>query len=185
LVPSALETDGANMNSTARLTGRLVAAARALTGISQSELAIGSGISLEMVRLLESSSAAWVPDDESQALGRALETFGVVAKRGTMPVSTGSPTMTTMGISPVDCFAASGDVERHDYIELEPDKLGRQFRKSIQLSFRGPKLECDVLSLDIAKYTQPFPEFLPERLCVLLSKANRTGPRIVGSAREA
>jgi transcriptional regulator with XRE-family HTH domain len=78
LVPSALETDGANMNSTARLTGRLVAAARALTGISQSELAIGSGISLEMLRLLESSGAAWVPDDESQALGRALETFGVV-----------------------------------------------------------------------------------------------------------
>jgi transcriptional regulator with XRE-family HTH domain len=67
------------MNSTARLTGRLVAAARALTGISQSELAIGSGISLEMLRLLESSGAAWVPDDESQALGRALETFGVVA----------------------------------------------------------------------------------------------------------
>jgi len=27
---------------------------------------------------LESSGAAWIPDDESQALGRALETFGAV-----------------------------------------------------------------------------------------------------------
>jgi transcriptional regulator with XRE-family HTH domain len=66
------------MNSTARLTGRLVAAARALTGVSQSELAAASGIPPETVRLLESSGAAWIPDDESRALGRALETFGAV-----------------------------------------------------------------------------------------------------------
>ena len=66
------------MNSTGRLTGRLIAAARGLTGVSQSELATASGISLETLRLLESSGAAWIPDDESQALGRALETFGAV-----------------------------------------------------------------------------------------------------------
>ena len=66
------------MSSTRRLTGRLVASARALTGISQSELAAASGIPLEMMPHLESSGAAWLPDDESEALGRALETFGVV-----------------------------------------------------------------------------------------------------------
>jgi len=61
------------MNSTVPLTGRLVAAARALTAVSQSELATASGISPETLRLLESSGAAWIADDESQALRRALE----------------------------------------------------------------------------------------------------------------
>jgi transcriptional regulator with XRE-family HTH domain len=66
------------MDSQGRLTGRLVAAARALTGVSQSDLATASGVSLETLRHLESSGAAWIPDDESQVLGRALETFGAV-----------------------------------------------------------------------------------------------------------
>jgi hypothetical protein len=66
------------MSSAGRLTGRLVAAGRALTGISQSDLATAAGIPLEMLVLLESSGAAWIPDDESQVLGRALETFGAV-----------------------------------------------------------------------------------------------------------
>jgi hypothetical protein len=66
------------MNSTGRVTGRLVAAARALTGVGESELAAASGIPLETLRLLERNGAAWIPDDESQALGRALETFGAV-----------------------------------------------------------------------------------------------------------
>ena len=65
------------MDSQGRLTGRLVAAARALTGVSPGDLATTSGVSLETLRLLESSGAAWIPDDESQMLGRALETFGV------------------------------------------------------------------------------------------------------------
>ena len=66
------------MNSIGRLTGRLVAAGRALTGVSQSELANAAGIPPEMLHLLESSGAAWIPDDKAQALGRALETFGAV-----------------------------------------------------------------------------------------------------------
>ena len=66
------------MNFSGQLTGRLVAAARALTGIGQNELATASGIPLETLNLLESNGAAWISDHESQALGRALETFGVV-----------------------------------------------------------------------------------------------------------
>ena len=66
------------MDSKGRLTGRLVAAGRALTGISESELASAAGIPLEMLRLLESSGAAWIPDDRSEALARAWETFGAV-----------------------------------------------------------------------------------------------------------
>jgi hypothetical protein len=49
-----------------------------LTGVSQSELAAAAEISLETLHLLESSGAAWIPDDKAQALGRALETFGAV-----------------------------------------------------------------------------------------------------------
>ena len=60
------------MNSTFRLTGRLVAAGRALTGVSQSELAAAAGIPPETViswsqvappgfptRSLERSVALW------------------------------------------------------------------------------------------------------------------------------
>lgn len=61
-----------------QMTGRLVVAGRALTGISQSELASAARIPEEVLRLLESSGAAFVPDDESRALSRALETFGIV-----------------------------------------------------------------------------------------------------------
>src|SRR6266516_488398 len=59
------------------------------------------------------------------------------AKLGTMPVSTGSPAIMTIGMSCVACFAASagGGVERHDHIDVEPDQLGRELRKAIQLFF--------------------------------------------------
>ena len=66
------------MKSIDRMTGRLIAAGRALTGISQSELASAAGIPEETLRLLERSGSAWVPDEEARALGRALETFGIV-----------------------------------------------------------------------------------------------------------
>jgi hypothetical protein len=66
------------MNSTGRVTGRLVAAGRALTGVSRKVLATAAGIPLETLRQLESSGAAWIRDDESQVLCRALEKFGVV-----------------------------------------------------------------------------------------------------------
>jgi hypothetical protein len=67
------------MGTTRRLTGRLIAAGRALTGVGQSEFAAAAGIPLETLRHLEASGAAWIPDHESQALGRALEAFGAVA----------------------------------------------------------------------------------------------------------
>lgn len=66
------------MKSFKPLTGRMVAAARALTGISLVDLAIASGISEEALRRAESNGAAWMSDTEAKALGPALETFGVV-----------------------------------------------------------------------------------------------------------
>jgi transcriptional regulator with XRE-family HTH domain len=59
------------------ITGRLIAAARALTGISQSDLAKASGISIGRLAHLESSGSAPVlPEVEAQAVKRALERFG-------------------------------------------------------------------------------------------------------------
>src|SRR5262249_30248438 len=64
------------------------------------------------------------------------------------------------------CRQRAGHIQRHDHIDLEPDKLGRELWKSIQLSFRGAKLECDVLPLYVAEFTQSFPELVLERLRV-------------------
>jgi hypothetical protein len=61
-----------------RLTGRLVAAARALTGVGQTDLAGVTGISLARLKLAESSGSAWLSEGDSEALRRALEAFGAI-----------------------------------------------------------------------------------------------------------
>lgn len=66
------------MSSTGRLTGRLVAAARALTGISRNDLATAAGLPPETLALIEASGGAWIPDNEAEALCPALEKFGAV-----------------------------------------------------------------------------------------------------------
>jgi hypothetical protein len=66
------------MSATFQLTGRLIAAGRALTGVGQKDLAATAGIPLETLRHLEASGSAWIPSDDSRALGQALEAFGAV-----------------------------------------------------------------------------------------------------------
>lgn len=67
------------MSHEVKITGRVVAAARALTGISQAELAAAAGLSVETLRLIESSGSArvQVPED-ANALLRGLDQYGVV-----------------------------------------------------------------------------------------------------------
>src|SRR5437588_2321298 len=77
----------------------------------------------------------------------------------------------------------AGDIECHDDIDLEPEQLGRKLGKSIQLSFRRAKLKCNVLSLLIAKLTQPSPEFLLERLRVREPYVERTYSSHLGLLR--
>jgi transcriptional regulator with XRE-family HTH domain len=61
------------------ITGRLVSAARALTGISQRELADASGIPVKVLAQIEASAAVAVqPEDRAEAVSRALENFGAV-----------------------------------------------------------------------------------------------------------
>jgi hypothetical protein len=66
------------MEAKSPLTGRLVAAARALTGVSRSDFADAAGISPERFQLLETSGSSWIPEDESQSLHRVLEMYGAV-----------------------------------------------------------------------------------------------------------
>jgi transcriptional regulator with XRE-family HTH domain len=67
------------MNAETGVTGRLIAAARALTGISTQDLARSSGVPIETLSRMEASGSAWLqPGSDLEAVSRALETFGVV-----------------------------------------------------------------------------------------------------------
>ncbi|MBN9024470.1 MAG: XRE family transcriptional regulator [Rhizobiales bacterium] len=67
------------MTEPTRLTGRMVAAARALAGISLEDLAAAAGLGLETTRLAENSgSAPLASPDQAAAIGAALERFGVL-----------------------------------------------------------------------------------------------------------
>jgi transcriptional regulator with XRE-family HTH domain len=67
------------MNAETRVTGRLIAAARALTGISTQDLAGSSGVPIETLARMEASGSAWLqPGGDLEAVSRALEAFGAV-----------------------------------------------------------------------------------------------------------
>lgn len=61
------------------ITGRLIAAARALTGVSQSDLATATGISASRLAQVEAGGSVPVQSEgEAEALTRTLESFGAV-----------------------------------------------------------------------------------------------------------
>jgi transcriptional regulator with XRE-family HTH domain len=61
------------------ITGRLIAAARVLTGISRARLAEASGLPVETLTALESGgSAAPQSMDDAERVQRALEDFGAM-----------------------------------------------------------------------------------------------------------
>ncbi|MBX3549047.1 MAG: XRE family transcriptional regulator [Xanthobacteraceae bacterium] len=62
-----------------KMTGRLIAAGRALTGVSLAELADVTGVPSETLRLMEANGSAWLHSEEDAvALTRGLEHFGIV-----------------------------------------------------------------------------------------------------------
>lgn len=62
-----------------RITGRLIAAARALVGVSAADLAAACGLSLETMTRLEANGSAWVHSEaEAAAVRLGLDHFGVV-----------------------------------------------------------------------------------------------------------
>ena len=67
------------MSNNPWLTGRVIAAARALTGISQADLANASGISIATLAGMEASGSAPLQSaTDVEAVGRALENFGAL-----------------------------------------------------------------------------------------------------------
>ena len=69
----------ARMSTNAKMSGRLIAAARALTGISQADFAAAAGLPVETLRLIEASGSARLnPERDVEAVNRAMDHFGVI-----------------------------------------------------------------------------------------------------------
>jgi hypothetical protein len=63
-----------------KITGRLISAARALTGVSREDFAAAAGIPVETLTLMEANgSASLHSENDAEAVRCAFETFGVVA----------------------------------------------------------------------------------------------------------
>src|SRR5436305_9637721 len=67
------------MSSTIQMSGRLIAAARALTGISQEDFAAAARLPVEALRLMEANGSAWLhSEQDADAVNRGFEHFGVI-----------------------------------------------------------------------------------------------------------
>lgn len=67
------------MESRNKVTGRLVAAARALVGVSREDFAKAAGLPVEKLSLIEANGSAWVHSDgDAEAVSRAFASFGVL-----------------------------------------------------------------------------------------------------------
>jgi hypothetical protein len=62
-----------------KMTGRLIAAARALAGVNQADFATAARLPVKTLRLMEANGSARLPaGPDVDAVNRALEHFGVV-----------------------------------------------------------------------------------------------------------
>lgn len=67
------------MSGKIQMTGRLVAAARALTGISQADFAAAAGLPIEALRLIVANGSAWLSSKrDAEAVSSGLTHFGVI-----------------------------------------------------------------------------------------------------------
>lgn len=67
------------MSRKIRISGRLIAAARALAGVSQEDFAAAARLPVEALRFLEAGGSAWITSEEdAEALSRAFEHFGII-----------------------------------------------------------------------------------------------------------
>jgi transcriptional regulator with XRE-family HTH domain len=67
------------MSGKTRISGRLIAAARGLTGISQAEFAAAAGLPVEALSLMEAGGSAWLPSElDVEAVSRGFQHYGVI-----------------------------------------------------------------------------------------------------------
>ena len=67
------------MKGKIQMTGRLVSAARALTGVSQEDFAAAAGLDVEALYLMEAGGSAWLSSErDAEAVSRGFAHFGVI-----------------------------------------------------------------------------------------------------------
>lgn len=67
------------MSAKVEISGRVIAAARGLAGISQADFATAAGLSAEALRSMEAGGSVFIRSErDAQAIHRALDHFGVV-----------------------------------------------------------------------------------------------------------
>jgi transcriptional regulator with XRE-family HTH domain len=67
------------MSKMTRISGRLIAAGRALVGVSQADFATACGLDVDTLCRLEAGGSAWVNSDaEVEAVARGMNHFGVM-----------------------------------------------------------------------------------------------------------
>jgi len=68
------------MTPNIKMTGRLIAAARALTGVNRKDFAAAVGVTPETLTAMEANGSAWLhSQSEVEAVCRAFDKFGVIA----------------------------------------------------------------------------------------------------------
>lgn len=67
------------MTDQVRISGRLIAAARALVGVSQKDFAAAAALPVESLNGIECAGSAWITDEaDRSAAQRALDHLGVI-----------------------------------------------------------------------------------------------------------
>ena len=70
---------GVDMETKIKITGRLVAAARALAGVSQEDFARAAGVPAATIAAIEAKGSAWLDSErDAEAALRAFDAFGVI-----------------------------------------------------------------------------------------------------------
>ena len=109
-----------------------------------------------------SSSSSSVATVSSCIVDSAVTLLPGRARPATSPLPTGMlRTVTTIGIVAVAYLAASADPATMTS-GAKRDRFGGELRQPLDVSFRPPALDCDIL-LAIAEGAQPLPERLPVR----------------------
>lgn len=73
-----------------RISGRVVAAARALVGVSQADFAAACGLGVDTLCRLEAGGSAWITGEaDIEALTRGMNHFGVIVVDETADMGAG------------------------------------------------------------------------------------------------
>jgi hypothetical protein len=79
LTKERAKPEASPVNRNARITGRLIAAGRALAGVGRSDFADAAGLSAESLRRMEGSGSAFVhAERDIEGVRRGFEHFGIV-----------------------------------------------------------------------------------------------------------